>query len=561
MSRTLEQIRTMAKRSANSERKPMSILNLNPIAALYVVRDYMQGMESRREFVERVDPDAVEPSPVVDETVAAVSITFDTNHDGSPRRMEKRDGGPFAYTALGTATDPATGKEYAVNVYEDRDGLIECVLYLNGRTIPESHKANVRDAAIEAYRAAFLRHEPVAADPVPVTPSHRPILDSDVEAATHGLGMARKAVGQLESLITHHGKPEMLFASHVITEAARREIERRSPRPEPVAADPTPAESHADTFTLIGRPTLTFRVVRRYDAGGFIPSVVGVSLDGTRQTTARIADCVFSLPEPVLDVRRMSKPELRMIAHDALDGSTDEGERFLTADEYVAAEPIQQVEPIAADPTPVQDVRSMSKLELRAIVQRGLDGWNGDDSSLTEEHFAAAGELERRSMLGESAFEARVEAAGGKDAFDYEVRDPSDGLTGHAYDLLCDQFFGLDDACGGDYDAAWERATSVLASCTPFLRAFDASQQADASVALMAASAHMERVGADGWPNPTAALTRLAQQHCEFAVADWLAKERARRCADTKADARAIAAHWQSIADVFGHLNSKALRG
>jgi hypothetical protein len=43
-------------------------------------------------------------------------------------------------------------------------------------------------------------------------------------------------------------------------------------------------------FTLIGYPTLIFRVVRFYDAAGFIPSVVGVTLDGKRQTVARIAD-------------------------------------------------------------------------------------------------------------------------------------------------------------------------------------------------------------------------------------------------------------------------------
>lgn len=45
-------------------------------------------------------------------------------------------------------------------------------------------------------------------------------------------------------------------------------------------------------FTLISRPTLIFRVVQTYFAAGFIPSVVGHTLDGKRQTVARVADVV-----------------------------------------------------------------------------------------------------------------------------------------------------------------------------------------------------------------------------------------------------------------------------
>jgi hypothetical protein len=44
-----------------------------------------------------------------------------------------------------------------------------------------------------------------------------------------------------------------------------------------------------DTFKLLGR-TVIFRAVKLYDAAGFIPSVVGVSLDGKYQTVARVAD-------------------------------------------------------------------------------------------------------------------------------------------------------------------------------------------------------------------------------------------------------------------------------
>lgn len=45
-------------------------------------------------------------------------------------------------------------------------------------------------------------------------------------------------------------------------------------------------------FTLISRPTLVFKVVKKYLASGFIPSVKGVSVCGRFQTYARIADVV-----------------------------------------------------------------------------------------------------------------------------------------------------------------------------------------------------------------------------------------------------------------------------
>ena len=49
-------------------------------------------------------------------------------------------------------------------------------------------------------------------------------------------------------------------------------------------------------FTLIGRPAQIFRTVRQFDTASFTPSVTGVTLDGCRQTTARIADVVPVTP-------------------------------------------------------------------------------------------------------------------------------------------------------------------------------------------------------------------------------------------------------------------------
>ena len=49
-------------------------------------------------------------------------------------------------------------------------------------------------------------------------------------------------------------------------------------------------------FTLIGRPAQIFRTVRQLDTASLIPSVTGITLDGCRQTTARIADVVPVAP-------------------------------------------------------------------------------------------------------------------------------------------------------------------------------------------------------------------------------------------------------------------------
>jgi hypothetical protein len=51
-------------------------------------------------------------------------------------------------------------------------------------------------------------------------------------------------------------------------------------------------------FMLIGRPAQIFRTVRQFDTASFSTSVTGVTLDGCRQTTARIADVVPVAPHP-----------------------------------------------------------------------------------------------------------------------------------------------------------------------------------------------------------------------------------------------------------------------
>ena len=44
-------------------------------------------------------------------------------------------------------------------------------------------------------------------------------------------------------------------------------------------------------FVLPDRPTLVFRVTRRFEGlGGVVPCVTGVTMDGKQQTTARLVD-------------------------------------------------------------------------------------------------------------------------------------------------------------------------------------------------------------------------------------------------------------------------------
>lgn len=53
----LEKIRAKAQHAANREQKPFVILNMNRHRPLYVVREYRDGAEGWREYVETVYPE------------------------------------------------------------------------------------------------------------------------------------------------------------------------------------------------------------------------------------------------------------------------------------------------------------------------------------------------------------------------------------------------------------------------------------------------------------------------------------------------------------------------
>jgi len=53
----LERIKRDAQATANREGKPMVVYNLNCYAPLYVIRDYRDGAETKREFVAKFNPE------------------------------------------------------------------------------------------------------------------------------------------------------------------------------------------------------------------------------------------------------------------------------------------------------------------------------------------------------------------------------------------------------------------------------------------------------------------------------------------------------------------------
>lgn len=158
------------------------------------------------------------------------------------------------------------------------------------------------------------------------------------------------------------------------------------PEAEPVAAEPVAAEpADGETFTLIGRPTLQFRVVRRYEAAGFIPSVVGVTLDGKRQTHARVEDCAFSPPAPPPDV-----PEPARVAVPAAAPCV--GRVALLTTRCI----------VAARPSPAECVRIVALAALTALSMR-------DESKASRMWLGQMRAAFRRAMAARAAVEAAIQ--------------------------------------------------------------------------------------------------------------------------------------------------------
>lgn len=57
---SLKAITLKAQATADREQRTVAILNLNPYSPLYVIRDYVDGMEGRPSFVAKVQPQGAE---------------------------------------------------------------------------------------------------------------------------------------------------------------------------------------------------------------------------------------------------------------------------------------------------------------------------------------------------------------------------------------------------------------------------------------------------------------------------------------------------------------------
>lgn len=155
-------------------------------------------------------------------------------------------------------------------------------------------------------------------------------------------------------------------------------------------------------FALLAQPTLIFRVVKAYDAAGFIPSLVGVTLDGKRQTAARVADvCAVPMPDLSPAAAPLYRYRLRSTKH--------------SSERYGACEVCQ---------THCSEV--FTQIEMRAYAQAqdesGGIAWTyhqcrttfGHRDCLTGLQHARTVETEAEQM-GREAFAAGIPAASARD--------------------------------------------------------------------------------------------------------------------------------------------------
>ncbi len=89
--------------------------------------------------------------------LADYRFEFDTNARGAITRTPNKGGmaPSVRFGIYAVATIEATGKAYRLNIYENRDGSIDVVVYGKGRLIPENALRGLRNVAIAIYRDTF----------------------------------------------------------------------------------------------------------------------------------------------------------------------------------------------------------------------------------------------------------------------------------------------------------------------------------------------------------------------------------------------------------------------
>lgn len=139
------------------------------------------------------------------------TIAIDANWQNLPtlptRTPNMTGQGEHDFTAHATAYDHGNGRSYRVALYQLGQGpgaTIESTVYLDGRELPESHRADIRAAAHAAYAAAFLGLTPAlvadykaarAAQAERIRESRLPF--SDTYTARMAAGYAGLALGRV----------------------------------------------------------------------------------------------------------------------------------------------------------------------------------------------------------------------------------------------------------------------------------------------------------------------------------------------------------------------------
>ena len=89
--------------------------------------------------------------------------SIDTDHNGRAVRTPNMTGsGGHCFSAMFSVTHG--GRSYRVAVYQMRpdhmkNNELDAAVYLAGRMLPETHKPEVREAALAAYQAEFLTED------------------------------------------------------------------------------------------------------------------------------------------------------------------------------------------------------------------------------------------------------------------------------------------------------------------------------------------------------------------------------------------------------------------
>lgn len=89
--------------------------------------------------------------------IKLVTFEFDLDHAGRPALVRVNDGTDTKYSANGTARQE--NREYRINLYQYADESTAVSISLNGRSMPENHKADMRAACLAAFTALIDQTE------------------------------------------------------------------------------------------------------------------------------------------------------------------------------------------------------------------------------------------------------------------------------------------------------------------------------------------------------------------------------------------------------------------